>query len=132
MKATHPVGIRRFLADRKFRAAGVVASLLTIVLLLFVRALARELNHDEEQFIAAPALLLQAGLLPYRDYTCFHTPDLIFVFAALFSATSHFLLAARCFNASCAALLLLLLFAFTVRRFRAWPEKGWIVGIGLF
>lgn len=107
-----------------------MASLFAILLLLFVRALARELNHDEEQFIAAPALLLRAGLLPYRDYAFFHTPDLIFIFAALFATTSHFLLAARSFNSSCAALLLLLLFVFTVRRFRVAPERGWMVGLG--
>lgn len=131
MKTTHPSGIReRFATARKFRAGMAVAALFAILLLLFVRALARDLNHDEEQFIAPAVLLLRAGLLPYRDYPCFHSPDLIYVFAAIFSTTSHFLLAARCFNASCAALLLLLLFAFTVRRFRAGPEVGWLVGLG--
>lgn len=113
------------------RGALVVASLLAILLLLFLRAMMRELNHDEHQFIAPPALLLQAGLLPYRDYACFHTPDLIFVFAALFATTPHFLLAARAFNAFCAAFLLLLLFAFAVRRFRAVPERNWFVGLGI-
>ncbi len=108
----------------------VAASLLAIIILLFAGAFARALNHDEEQFIAPPALLLHHGLLPYRDYPCFHTPDLIFVFAALFATTTHYLLAARTFNAFCAALLLLLLFAFTVRRFRAFPERNWLVGSG--
>lgn len=132
MEATHPVGLRRrCMTDRKFRLAVVVASLLAILLLLFVRAMARELNHDEEQFLAPPALLLQSDLLPYRDYPCFHTPNLIFVFAALFAATPHFLLATRCFNASCAALLLLLLFGFTVRRFRFLAEGRWLVGLGV-
>src|SRR5258705_13729729 len=77
MGATHPVGLRRrFMPARKFRLAVVVASLLAILLLLFVRARARELNHAEEQFLAPPALLLQSDLLPYRDYPCFHTPNL--------------------------------------------------------
>ena len=117
--------------DRKFPLVVAVVSLLAIILLLFVRAMARDLNHDEEQFIAPPALLLRAGLLPYRDFPCFHTPDLIFVFAALFATTSHLLLSARCFNASCAALLLLLLFAFTIRRFRFLAEGRWLIGSGV-
>ncbi len=116
--------------NERRRRALVAISFLAIVLLLLARAFARDLNHDEEQFIAPPALLLHGGLLPYRDYPCFHTPDLIFVFAALFATTTHYLLAARAFNAFCAALLLLLLFAFAVRRFRALAERNWFVGLG--
>ncbi|MGI8436007.1 MAG: hypothetical protein ACR2NX_03765, partial [Chthoniobacterales bacterium] len=108
----------------------VSASLLVVLLLFFASALARALNHDEHQFIAPAVLFLHAGLLPYRDFPCFHTPDLIFVFAALFTTTPHYLLAARAFNAGCAALLLLLVFGFAVRRFRHLSDRNWFVGLG--
>jgi hypothetical protein len=45
------------------------------------------LNHDEHQFVAPSVLLLREGLLPYRDYPFFHTPNLVFVFAPLFAAS---------------------------------------------
>ncbi|MGI8431187.1 MAG: hypothetical protein ACR2MW_02705, partial [Chthoniobacterales bacterium] len=101
----------------------VGVALLATLLFLFLRIFARELNHDEEQFIAPPALLLRAGLFPYRDYACFHTPDLTLVLAALYARTAHLLLAARAFNGVCAALLLGLIFVVTLRRFRPLLEK---------
>ena len=107
----------------------VGAGLLAIVLLLFVRAMARELNHDEHQFVAPPVLLLRDGLLPYRDYPCFHMPNLVLVYAAIFATTPRLLLAARCFNAFCAALLLLLIFAIAARRFRAMQEMRWMIAL---
>ena len=107
----------------------VGAGLLAIVLLLFVRAMARELNHDEHQFIAPPVLLLRDGLLPYRDYPFFHMPNLVFVFAAIFATTPYLLLAARCFNAFCAALLFLLVLATAARRFRAMQEMRWMIAL---
>src|SRR5437763_7873148 len=97
--------------DGRRRALSVAVLLLITLLVVFASAFARDLNHDEEQFIAPPALLGQ-GLLPYGDYPFFHTPNLVFIFAALFKTTTHYLLAARAFNASCAALLLLLIFGF--------------------
>jgi hypothetical protein len=103
------------------------SAFLAILLLLFARTAARELNHDEHQFIAPPALLLRDGLLPYRDYAYFHMPNLIFVFAPLFAGTSHLFLAARTFNTSCAALLLLTLFVIAARRFRAMQEIRWLI-----
>ena len=120
----------RFARDRVFRMAVVGSGLLAIVLLLFMRAMARELNHDEHQFIAPGALLLRAGLLPYRDYPLFHMPDLVFIFAAIFATTSHLLLAARCFNTLCAALLLLSVFAVAGRRFRVLQEARLMVAFG--
>ena len=119
----------RFERDHVFRMMIVGAGLLAIVLLLFVRAMARELNHDEHQFIAPPVLLLRDGLLPYRDYPFFHMPNLVFVFAAIFATTPYLLLAARCFNAFCAALLLLLVFAIAARRFRALGEMRWLLAL---
>ena len=120
---------KRFAFGRASQRTFVLTLLLAILLLLFVRAMARELNHDEHQFIAPPALLLRAGLLPYRDYPFFHMPNLVFVFATLFSTTSHLLLAARCFNAFCAALLLVLIFTIAARRFRVMQDKRWLIAL---
>ncbi len=108
----------------------IAAGLFAVLLLLFVRSFARDLNHDEHQFIAPAALFLHSGLLPYRDFPCFHTPDLTLVFAALFATTTHYLLAARAFNAGCAALLLLLVFVFAARRFRPLSEDNGFIGLG--
>ena len=108
----------------------VAAGLLAVLAVLFVRAFSRELNHDEYQFIAPAALFLHSGLLPYRDFPCFHTPNLNLVFAALFATTKHYLLAARAFNAGCAALLLLLVFAFAVRRFRHLSAQKGFIALG--
>lgn len=70
--------------------AGKCCSKLFIVVLLtifgaflFARAMDRDLNHDEHQFLAPGALLARQGLLPYRDYPLFHLPNLVFVYAAV-------------------------------------------------
>jgi 4-amino-4-deoxy-L-arabinose transferase-like glycosyltransferase len=75
------------------------------------RAVRADYNHDEDQFIASARLLLDEGLLPYRDYPYFHTPYLIFVYALLFKMTgSENLLAARLFSAVCASACVMLVF----------------------
>ena len=52
------------------------------------------LSHDEHQHVAAGALVAREGLMPYRDFPHFHTPYLPFIYALLFRATDHLLLAA--------------------------------------
>lgn len=117
--------------DRKRILYAIVggAGLLVVLLWLLARAMARELNHDEHQFVAPPVLLLREGLLPYRDYPFFHTPNLVFVFAPLLAATSRLLLAARLFNVLCAAALLLLVFAIAAHSFRALRERRWVIAL---
>src|SRR4030066_86580 len=90
----------------------LVASLLLFTLALNVsRAVRADYNHDEDQFIASARLLLDEGLLPYRDYPYFHTPYLVFVYALLFTLTgSDNLLAARLFSAVCASSAVMLVF----------------------
>lgn len=90
----------------------LVASLCAIasLVLMFALAMTHDLNHDEHQFIASAVLLLRESLLPYRDYAYFHVPNLVFVYAALFSVTDHLLLAARLFSALCAWLTLVVVF----------------------
>lgn len=110
----------------------VAAGILLVLMLLFVRSMARPLNHDENQFIAPAVLLLRHGLLPYRDYPVFHTPYLLFLFAGLFALTSHLLLAARGFNVLCAVSLLALVFAVAARAFGHLGEKRWLIALGFF
>jgi hypothetical protein len=79
-------------------------------------ALGAKLNHDEHQFVASAALLAREGLLPYRDFPYFHTPNLVGIYALLFQLTDHLLLAARLFSTVCAWLAGLVLFGFAWRR----------------
>jgi len=79
-------------------------------------ALGAPLDHDEHQFIASAALLAREGLLPYRDFAYFHTPNLVGIYALLFLATDHLLLAARLFSTLCAWLIGVGLFTIALRR----------------
>jgi 4-amino-4-deoxy-L-arabinose transferase-like glycosyltransferase len=92
--------------------------LLALGVAVFGHALARSLDHDEEQFVAAGALWLRHGYLPYRDFAFFHMPNLPLIFAGLFATNHQLLLTARCFNALCAAGLLVLIFLTARRQFR--------------
>lgn len=76
------------------------------------------LSHDENQHIAAGALISREGLLPYRDFPHFHTPYLAFIHAALFRTTDHLLLAARLFSALCATIAVGLVGAAAAHAFR--------------
>ena len=99
--------------------------LLTAIALPFVFTLGmtQGLNHDENQHIAAGALVAREGLLPYRDFPHFHTPYLAFIYAALFRATDHLLLAARLFTIACATASVGLVGAATADAFRAHPPR---------
>lgn len=55
---------------------GIVGLIVLAAFLLFARAVERDLNHDEHQFLA-PSALLTTGTRPYRDYPLFHLPNLI-------------------------------------------------------
>ncbi len=103
----------------------MVQVLLVIFLFLFAlalnlsRAVRAEYNHDEDQFIASARLLLDEGLLPYRDYPYFHTPYLVFVYALLFTFTGNYsLLTARIFSAVCATASVMLVFWMVLYFFR--------------
>jgi 4-amino-4-deoxy-L-arabinose transferase-like glycosyltransferase len=53
-----------------------------LVVLLCLLSLARPLDHDESQYVAA-AVLTVHGLLPYRDYAYLQTPLQPFLFAPI-------------------------------------------------
>lgn len=98
----------------------LISSLFLFTLALNLsRAVRAEYNHDEDQFIASARLLLDEGLLPYRDYPYFHTPYLVFVYALLFAFTDNYgLLTARIFSAVCATASVMLVFGMVLYFFR--------------
>jgi 4-amino-4-deoxy-L-arabinose transferase-like glycosyltransferase len=107
---------------------------LTLLLfsLQFARSMYRDLDPDEHQFIAPPALLTQSHKLPYVDYPYFHTPDLVFIYAALTGWTSWKLLAARTISAICGTATAALLFSTGWRMLHPLPEKTkWILAGGI-
>ena len=112
---------------RFWSAVSVAAFFLLLLAMLIARAMTMDLNRDEEQFIAAGALLLRDGYLPTRDYPYFHLPNLAFIYAGLFSCCNHLLLAARSFNVVCAWLSLGFIFAVTADAFRALRNGRWIM-----
>src|ERR1700738_2770637 len=73
------------LSPRARKVCTAAAIFLFFVLLfatVFAHALCRKLDHYEEQFVSAGALLLRAGLHPFRDAPFFHLPHLL-VFARM-------------------------------------------------
>ena len=99
---------------------GILTALLfaSAVALAFGTNVQKPLDHDEHQFIASAALLAREGLLPYRDYAYFHMPNLLLVYATLFTVTDRLLLAARAFSTLCAALTLGTIFCLAFGLFR--------------
>ena len=78
--------------------------------LVFARSMHAEVDVDEHPFVASAAVLARHGLLPYRDYHYNHMPTEVVIYAGLFRACSHLLLAARCFQVLCAATAVTVLF----------------------
>ncbi|MEO8353381.1 MAG: hypothetical protein ABI680_16755, partial [Chthoniobacteraceae bacterium] len=66
-----------------FRFVSLVLLLATTGALLFARAMDRDLNHDEHQFLAPAALVSRQGLRPYVDFPVFHVPNLIYLYAGI-------------------------------------------------
>jgi 4-amino-4-deoxy-L-arabinose transferase-like glycosyltransferase len=82
-----------------------------LLVVQFARSMNRDLDPDEHQFVAPPALLAQFHLRPYVDYPYFHMPDLVLIYAGLTGWTSWKLLAARTISAICGSATIALLFA---------------------
>jgi hypothetical protein len=121
MEATARHPISRYLLVFAFLAAGV---------LLFARAMDRDLNHDEHQFLAPGALLTRQHVLPYRDYPLFHLSNLTYIYASLLRVTNYYVLGAKLLSvlASTAVLGAVLLRATRRTPFGA---DSWRVPIGL-
>jgi len=112
-RAAAPFAPLRFLA--------IVALLAACALLLLALGMHQGLDHDEHQFVASGAVLVRQGLLPYRDYPYFHTPELIFVYALLFCWTDHLLLAARLVSVVAAVGSAGFIFLWSYGRLSHWP-----------
>ncbi len=93
--------------------------LLVLLALLFAEAMCRDLIHDEHQFVAPAAVLVQKGWLPYRDYPYFHTPYLAWIYGAVFLFTDHLLLGARAVSVAASFGTASLLFLFGWRALSA-------------
>jgi hypothetical protein len=77
--------------------------------ILALRALDRDLNHDEHQFLVPAALTSRLGLLPYRDYPLFHLPNLVFGYAILERLTGELILSAKVLSAFASTILIMLI-----------------------
>src|SRR5436853_6215645 len=106
---TRPTGARRLCVVFCRPVLRWVLPTIIVGLLLVAHGLFRELDHDEHQFVASGALLARHGLLPYRDYPYFHVPYLVFIYAAIFSATDHLLLAASLCSIFCSIATIVLI-----------------------
>jgi 4-amino-4-deoxy-L-arabinose transferase-like glycosyltransferase len=114
-----------------FYVTAVAALFVVVFSLSFSRAMRAGSNHDEHQFIASAQLLVDHGLLPYRDYAYFHLPNLIFVYGLLFKFTVYKLLAARLLSALLVTAMAGLVFYFTLELFRKVPKMiGLATGFG--
>lgn len=72
---------------------------LVVFVLLFSRAMTRTLDPDEHQFIAPALLYNLEHLRPYVDYPLFHTPLLVYIYAAILNVSDNALLVTRTFSA---------------------------------
>ncbi len=68
---------------------------LFILAIILSRAVSSGINHDENQFITPGQLLIEQGLLPYRDYPYTHMPYAIPFYALAASVSQFDYLAAR-------------------------------------
>lgn len=97
---------------------------------LFGRAVASDVNVDENVYIAGAALLKQ-GQLPYRDFHYNHLPTMVLLYAGLFYLTDHLLLAARCCSAACGAVVVVVVFRVALGALASFgPRKALGLAIG--
>lgn len=89
------------LVKERTRFQYAIAALLVVgfALLVFGRAMDRDLNHDEHQFIAPGVLLAREGLLPYLDYPLFHLPNLTFLYALSDLMFANLIVSTKLFSA---------------------------------
>jgi len=93
---------------------------LVVFVLLFSRAMTRPLDPDEHQFIAPALLYNLEGLKPYVDYPLFHTPLLVYIYAAILHVSDNALLVTRNFSALLGTLCVLLVYCTA----RAWLHNA--------
>lgn len=84
------------IASLRLQIAGVwgrrlclLLAIAAVAVLIFGRAMDRDFNHDEHQFVGPSVLIGREGLLPYRDFALFHLPNLSLIYAALSAVSDH-------------------------------------------
>jgi hypothetical protein len=82
-----------------------VAAVIVTFPLFFAQSMGRSLSHDEHQHVSAGILVAKEGLLPYRDFPFFHTPNLPLVYGLFLGHCDQLLLSARLFSTICASLI---------------------------
>ena len=100
--------------------------------LLFARTMDRDLNHDEEQFLAPAALLSRYGLQPWRDYAIFHLPNLTYLYAGADLLTGNLIRGARLVSWVATAGILVALAAIAARKGNLLGALGAFALVGLF
>jgi hypothetical protein len=95
---------------------GGLCLILVCGLLVFARAMDRDLNHDEHQFLAPAALLAREGYQPWRDYPLFHLPNLVFAYAAADRLTGDLIYGAKLLGVAATLSTAALLLGLALRR----------------
>lgn len=94
----------------------ILGLLILVVLTVFSlwlvinRAMLHPYNHDENQFVASAYLLGVKGLLPYRDFPYFHTPNQVLIYAPVLRYSINKLLSVRLLSALLGVGLVVLLY----------------------
>jgi hypothetical protein len=112
------------------RLAGLLL-VLAFGMLVFARAMDRDLNHDEHQFLAPAALLAREGVQPWRDYPLFHLPNLVFAYAAADRLTGNLLLGAKLLGVLATVAAAALLVAVALRKATAGTLLAAALGLAL-
>jgi hypothetical protein len=123
-------------AFRRREIGAVCLFFVVAVVLVFAMSMHKDLDPDESPFIASGAILSRHGTLPYRDYHYNHMPAEVMVYALLFKATSHLLLAARAFQSVCGAGTATVLFAVALGAFATFGTQvrvlmAWVAGLAM-
>jgi 4-amino-4-deoxy-L-arabinose transferase-like glycosyltransferase len=128
-----PNPLNQWIAPKTIEILLVICLFLFSLALNTSRAVRADYSHDEDQFITSARLLLDEGILPYRDYPYFHTPYLVFIYALLFAVAGDFnLLAARLFSVFCATASVMLVFWIVLYFFRNHSKKpGFLVALAI-
>ena len=98
--------------------APAVVAVLTMAILLFGSAMQWRLNHDENTYCAAGALLT-SGMVMYRDFAYLQMPWLPVIYAFLFNLfnTTDYLFVGRVFSVACSILTMVLVLIIFIHAF---------------
>jgi len=112
----------RVTGNERRKRIGLVLALLAFwagcSVLMFSWAMFQPFSHDENQFVAAGALIAREGLVPYRDFPLHHTPYQPLIYSVFLRMSDHLLLVARAVSSLSGMLSLGILLYLSWRAFR--------------